>query len=535
MALNFPASPSSGDTHNSANGLTYYWDGVKWTTVGTYTTGNIYASKLDNIASGFNGSTATFTLQVDSSTVKPHNDQSVMIVVNNVVKEPTTAYTVNSSTGQITFTGGNIPTNGQTFWGVIYSRLPIDMSTGLSKTGGTMTGNITFANSQTFAASKLSGTIATASIADDAVTADKIADGTLDGRYFTETESDARYFRQDSTESITSGDTWSGSDTKVATSAAIDARITDLVDDVGGFGPIANETSFPAANPDVNNGAGTLVSVKEFASSHTPSGGTVTIANGAGSGNTITITGCGSTVLAAGFGGIVETTTTLHTYTFHRLTPKATEVTTVATNVTNIGTVATNINAVNAYAEQYQIKTTAPTTDGAGNSLADGDLWFDSSSNKIMMVYDGSSGDGFSAVTPTQSVLADISNVSGQLTYAEDLGSIADALTTETGNNINTVATNINDINTFSDIYRVASSAPSSSLDGGDLWYDTTGSVLKYYNGSSWVVTAAAGLSEVSGDTTPELGGHLDCNDKNLTEVGTVSGDNLQIDFGAIA
>ena len=94
---------------------------------------------------------------------------------------------------------------------------------------------------------------------------------------------------------------------------------------------------------------------------------------------------------------------------------------------------------------------------------------------------------------------------------------------------------NINDINTFSDIYRVASSAPSSSLDGGDLWYDTTGSVLKYYNGSSWVVTAAAGLSEVSGDTTPELGGHLDCNDKNLTEVGTVSGDNLQIDFGAIA
>ena len=58
---------------------------------------------------------------------------------------------------------------------------------------------------------------------------------------------------------------------------------------------------------------------------------------------------------------------------------------------------------------------------------------------------------------------------------------------------------------------------------------------MKYYNGSAWVVTAAAGLSEISGDTTPELGGHLDCNNKNLTEVGTVSGDNLQIDFGAIA
>jgi len=42
-------------------------------------------------------------------------------------------------------------------------------------------------------------------------------------------------------------------------------------------------------------------------------------------------------------------------------------------------------------------------------------------------------------------------------------------------------------------------------------------------------------LADVSEDTTPELGGHLDCNDKNLTEVATVSGDNLQIDFGTIA
>ena len=68
----------------------------------------------------------------------------------------------------------------------------------------------------------------------------------------------------------------------------------------------------------------------------TPSGGNVTVANGAGSGNTVTITGCGTTQLAAGFGVIVETTSTLHTYTFHRLTPKATEVTTVAGNLSLI-------------------------------------------------------------------------------------------------------------------------------------------------------------------------------------------------------
>ena len=595
MALNFPSAPSTGDVHNATNGVKYTYDGVKWTSQGAYSTGAIAAQKLDSIASSFNGTLKTFNLTQGGTTVNAHSPESVLISIAGVVKEPSTDYTVDVAAGTITFTSA--PTNGQAFWGVVYSRLPIDLQTNLAKTGGTMSGNITFASSQTFDATKLTGTntpsdntVSTAKVADDAITDAKIADGTLDGRYYTETELnagqldnryytetevDAGFYKLGSVAEIQSGEAWSAADNKIATTSAIDARITDLVDDVGGFVPIANETSFPAANPDVNNGTGTLVSIKSISSSRTPSGGSVSITDGAGSGNNVTITGCGSTVLSAGYGVIVETTTTLHTYTFHRLTPKATEVTTVAGNVTNINTVAgnnTNINTVagisanvttvagissnvtsvagnssnintvagsiadvNAYADQYQIATSAPTADGGGNSLANGDLWFDSSSNKAMMVYDGSAGDGFSAVTPTQSVLNDISNVSGQLTYSEDLGSITDSLTTETGNAINTVATNINTIQSFSDVYRVASSTPSSSVDEGDLWFDTAGNALKVYNGTTWVVTASAGMAEVSEDTTPELGGHLDCNDKNLTEVATVSGNNLQIDFGTIA
>ena len=38
---------------------------------------------------------------------------------------------------------------------------------------------------------------------------------------------------------------------------------------------------------------------------------------------------------------IVETTTTLNTYTFHRLVPKATEVTTIAGKATEIGRLGT--------------------------------------------------------------------------------------------------------------------------------------------------------------------------------------------------
>ena len=45
-ALNFPASPSSGDVHNAANGLQYAFDGVKWTSQGAYDSGAINAQKL---------------------------------------------------------------------------------------------------------------------------------------------------------------------------------------------------------------------------------------------------------------------------------------------------------------------------------------------------------------------------------------------------------------------------------------------------------------------------------------------------------
>ena len=396
-----------------------------------------------------------------------------------------------------------------------------------------------------------------------------------DTSFFTTAASDARYFNVSTGDTIKDGQAFPDNDTTIATTAAINDRMVDLVDDVGGFVPIANETSFPNANPDVNDGAGTLVSIKALASNLVSNGsGVATIANGTVGNSTVTITGlANSTTYAATFGMIVETTTTLNTYTFHRQVPKATEVTTVAgsisnvntvagsianvntvatnianvntvatnnSNVTavggaisNVNTVATNINDVNNFADLYQIASSAPSTDGGGNALAVGDLWFDSSSNKVLKVHDGT---GFKNTSPTQGVLDDIAIVSGSLTRQEDLGSIADAISTGSSTGaLDTCATNITNVNTFANVYRIAASAPSSSLDEGDLWYDSTANVLKYYNGTIWTVTAAAGLSNLSEDTTPELGGHLDCNDKNLTEVGTVSGNNLQIDFGTLS
>ena len=327
--------------------------------------------------------------------------------------------------------------------------------------------------------------ITTGKIANGAITDAKIAGGSLDNRYYTETEldagqldnryyteteADARFYNLASAEEIQSGETWTAADNKVATTAAIDARVIDLVDDVGGFVAIANETSFPTANPDVNNGAGTIVSVKAASTTLTPSGTTVTIANGAGSGNTVTVTGVPSAI-ASGFGFLVQTTTTLHTYTFHRLSPKATEVTTVASisgNVTTVAGISSNVTTV--------------ATNNAN-------------------------------VTTVAGAITNVNNVGGSIT------------------SVNSAASNLSSINNFGDTYQVASSNPATdgggnSLAEGDLYFNTTANELKVYNGGAWQggVTASGNFASTTGNT---FTGDNVYNDNAKLKLGT--GSDLEI------
>jgi len=66
------------------------------------------------------------------------------------------------------------------------------------------------------------------------------------------------------------------------------------------------------------------------------------------------------------------------------------------------------------------------------------------------------------------------------------------------------------------------------ALSAGDLYFNTTSNVMKYYTGSAWVNIAAETFTEVSQDTTPQLGGDLDTNGNNVN-----FGDNDNAQFGA--
>ena len=281
-------------------------------------------------------------------------------------------------------------------------------------------------------------TVNSANIVNRSIKEEDIELGALDNRYYTETESEALFLRQDSTETLASGVPWSNTDSKVATTAAINARIIDLIEEVGGFVPLVNETSFPDANPDINNGRGTIVSVQAASTDLVPSSGTVTIANGRGTGKPVLITGVTATI-PQGFGMLLETTTTTHTYTFHRLVALATEVHTVASNITNINAVNNNKANIDSVAANL------PTIDKVvGNET-------------------------------------NINIVSGELTdIAVDLGLITNSVGTHApGDSINIVADNIDDVKDLAD-----------EIDAGTLFLvdssnKTAGSVV-YYDGTQF-------------------------------------------------
>ena len=114
----------------------------------------------------------------------------------------------------------------------------------------------------------------------------------------------------------------SATDEQLPSAQAVNERIIELVTEVGGFVPIVSDFSFPNTNPDVNDGAGTIVSIADAGGLVVNGSGVSTTGRTLG-GSTVTINGIDSslnnTTIAAGQGMLVETTSTLNTYTYHRL------------------------------------------------------------------------------------------------------------------------------------------------------------------------------------------------------------------------
>ena len=249
-------------------------------------------------------------------------------------------------------------------------------------------------------------------------------------------------------------------------------------------------------------------------------------------------------------------------------TAAASSASTASTKASEASTSATAAAAsYDSFDDRYLgAKSSAPSTDNDGNALIDGALYWNSTSDQ-MFSWDGSA---WVAIKPTSTEqtninavaadATDIGAVAGKATEIGRLGTsdavadmailgttdvVADMNTLGTSDivtdmnllatsanvtamghlgtsanvtamgllgtssnvtNMDTCADNITDVNTFAVRYRIGSSDPSSSLDSGDLFFNTTSSVLKVYNGSAWVTIQAdtdVKVSVSSNDTTP--------------------------------
>ena len=368
---------------------------------------------------------------------------------------------------------------------------------------------------------------------------------TSDNKIYSAKRSDELYYRKGTADDIEeSGVPWSGNDSTIATTAAIDARIVDIIDDVGGFVPLVDEGEIPQYHPEKENKdtadrVGTILSIGTLTQTYTPSTGTVTIQASDLSNHSVnaTITDCGSTVLPSGFGVLIETKAQTDpqyangpSFKFHRLVPKATEVTTVAskatevttvhTNITNINAVATdiaNVNAVAADASDIGAVAAKATEIGRlGTADAVADMAILGTTDVVADLNTLGTADVVADMNmlATSDVVADmnmlaVSDVISDMNDLATSGNItAMANCSNSITSINTASSNLTSINNFGDKYQVAANNPTTdgggnALAAGDLYFNTSANELKVYNGSSWQggVTAAGSFAATTGNT----------------------------------
>jgi hypothetical protein len=162
------------------------------------------------------------------------------------------------------------------------------------------------------------------------------------------------------------------------------------------------------------------------------------------------------------------------------------DVTTVAADGTDIGTVATNIANVNAVGGISANVTTVAGISANVTTVA-----------------------GISAnVTTVAGDTANIGTIATNLNGTDTIGTVAGSISNVNSvggsiTNVNTVATNLTSINSFANTYRIGTTDPTTSLDTGDLFFNTSTGVLKVYTGSAWEagVTAGSGFLPLTGGT----------------------------------
>ena len=186
----------------------------------------------------------------------------------------------------------------------------------------------------------------------------------------------------------------------------------------------------------------------------------------------------------------------------------------VATNINSVNTVATNINDVIKVADDLNEAVSEVET--VANDLNEAVSEIDTVGTNIGVIQTVGDSTNIANITTVAGEISPTNNISTLANISADITTLANTagLTTLANNAadistvagiqadvtavanidtaVSTVASNIADVNNFSDTYRISATAPTTSLDIGDLWFDTGNSVMKVYSSSGWITAASA-------------------------------------------
>ena len=303
-----------------------------------------------------------------------------------------------------------------------------------------------------------------ASITDDIATLADIEDGT------------------DATDAI---QTVAGISANVSTVAGISGNVSTVAGNTSNINTVAgissDVTAVAADSVDIQTVADIALSIAAVGSNSTNIN---TVATNIANVNTVAGVS-GNVTIVAGISGNVTTVAGI-----------SSDVTAVAADATDIGVVAAGIANVNT----------------VGGNMANVNTVAGISGN-VTTVANNTTNINAVAADAT-----DIGTVAGSITNVNNVGgSISD---------VNTVASNLSSVQNFANVYRVGATDPTTSLDTGDLFFNTTSSALKVYDGIAWTagVTAGSGFLPTTGGG---LTGDVTFGDNNKAIFGT--GSDLQI------